>query len=206
VADIDPDQMVRVGFSPDGSTVTVVSNSGDIDLLRSDDLSLIRTLRSATGPVEDPGLPDGFPVVAVSSDNRYVASWHWKRGVEIWNAQTGESLAALDGRRDYRPPAPGDHERFIDFGYANSDWAVAHFPTVILDFDSDGTGLSLAVIQTFDRPDGTAYSRSLDTDWSLRTDDLIDTACGIVGRDLTEQEWAQYVGEGVDYRPTCSTA
>ena len=103
-------------------------------------------------------------------------------------------------------PAPGDRERFIDFGYANSDWAVAHFPAVVLNFDSDGTGLSLAVIQTFDRPDGTAYSRSLGTRWSLRTEDLIDTACRIVDRNLTEQEWAEYVGEGVPYRSTCSAA
>ena len=111
--------MVRVAFSPDGSVVAVVSWSGDIDLLRSEDLSLIRSLKSRTGSVQDAGLPNGFPVIAISSDNN--------------------------------------------------------------------------------------YSRRLDTDWTLRTDDLIDTACRIVDRDLTEQEWAQYVGEGVPYRQTCSS-
>ena len=60
--------------------------------------------------------------------------------------------------------------------------------------------------QNFLGEDGTGYSRRLDTDWSLRTDDLISTACRIVDRDLTEQEWAQYVGEGVPYRATCTAA
>ena len=40
---------------------------------------------------------------------------------------------------------------------------------------------------------------------SLGDDDLIDAACGIVDRDLTEAEWAQYVGAGVPYRATCSS-
>ena len=206
VADLDPDEMVRAVFSPDGSVVAVVSWSGDIDLLRADDLSLIRSVKSSTGSVQDSGLPDGFPVIAVSPDNRYVAAWHWKSGVEIWNVESGASLAVLDGRRDYRPPAPGDREAFVDFGWIEEQFAVSRFPLIALNFDEEGTGLSLAVIQQFDRPDGTAYSRSLGTDWSLRTDDLIDTACRIAGRDLTEQEWAQYVGEGAPYRQTCTAA
>ena len=58
-SELDWDQMVSFAFSPDGSVVAVVSWSGDIDLLRSDDLGLIRRLRSSTGTVGDPGFPDG---------------------------------------------------------------------------------------------------------------------------------------------------
>jgi WD40 repeat protein len=203
---IGRDPMVRAAYSPDGSVVAVVRTSGDVELLRADDLGLIRRLESSTGSVDDNGLPDGFPALAVSADNEYVAVWHWKLGVEIWNADSGESIAVLDGRRDYGPPAAGDTEASIELPLDGTDLTSARFPSVTLRFGDAGNGLDLSVIQGFQSEDGTRFSRRLATEWSLDDQDLIEAACGIVRRDLTEAEWAQYVGAGVPYRPTCSAA
>ena len=204
VPELDADNIVRFVFSPDGSVIAVVRWSGDIDLLRSEDLSPIRRVESSTGTVEDPALPDGYPALAISPDNGYVAAWHWKLGVETWNVESGESLAVIDGRRDSRPPAPGDRESTLNVG-GLAGYDSVRFPSVALHFDDDGSGLRLAVRQNFLSEDGSAYSRRLDTVWSLGDDDLIAAACGIVDRDLTASEWAQYVGTGVPYRATCSS-
>jgi WD40 repeat protein len=204
VPELDADNIVRFVFSPDGSVVAVVRWSGDIDLFRSEDLSLIRRVESSTGTVEDPALPDGYPALAISPDNGYVAAWHWKLGVEIWNVESGESLAVIDGRRDYRSRAPGDRESTFNVG-GLAGYDSVRFPAIALDFADEGSGLSLAVRQNFLSEDGSAYGRRLDTEWSLGDDNLIAAACGIVERDLTAAEWAQYVGAGVPYRATCST-
>ncbi len=118
--------------------------------------------------------------------------------------ESGESLAVIDGRRDSRPPAPGDRESTLDVG-GLAGYDSVRFPSVALHFDDDGSGLRLAVRQDFLSEDGSAYGRRLDTVWSLGDDDLIAAACGIVDRDLTASEWAQYVGTGVPYRATCSS-
>jgi DNA-binding SARP family transcriptional activator/WD40 repeat protein len=204
VPELDADNIVRFVFSPDGSVVAVVRWSGDIDLFRSEDLSLIRRVESSTGTVEDPALPDGYPALAISPDNGYVAAWHWKLGVEIWNVESGESLAVIDGRRDYRPRAPGDRESTFNVG-GLAGYDSVRFPAIALDFADEGSALSLAVRQNFLSEDGSAYGRRLDTVWSLGDDDLIAAACGIVDRDLTASEWAQYVGADVPYRATCSS-
>jgi hypothetical protein len=39
--------------------------------------------------------------------------------------------------------------------------------------------------------------------WSLRLDELIDRACRTVGRNMTSDEWQQFMGDQ-KYRATCS--
>ena len=73
-----------------------------------------------------------------------------------------------------------------------------------LRFDEDGTALDLTVVQSFTTEGPACTTRALDTHWSLHADDLIETACRLAGRDLTEDEWAKYVGDSVPYRATCS--
>jgi hypothetical protein len=38
--------------------------------------------------------------------------------------------------------------------------------------------------------------------WRLRREDLVDLACRLAGRNLTREEWSQYLG-GEPYRKTC---
>jgi hypothetical protein len=75
------------------------------------------------------------------------------------------------------------------------------FPLATLSFDDDGTGLDLNVVQSFSTDGGPVCNRSLGTQWSLRDDALTETACRIVGRDLTVDEWAEYIGDSVPTGP-----
>jgi WD40 repeat protein len=193
---------INVAFSPDGTMVAAVSWSGDVFLYDADDLTLITTLEPSLGAANDGGVGDGSPIIAISPDNEHVAAWHWSSGVEVWNVDSGDSVAVIDGRRDYRPSTPGDREFRIDLGTEG----MVRVPLVALSFGDDGNGLDLNVVQSFTSVAGIEYQRSLGTRWSLRDDDVIETACRIVGRDLTEQEWAKYIGDSIPYRATCSTA
>jgi WD40 repeat protein len=196
-----PGAMVLAQASPDGRVGLGLLWEGTVVLTSGQSLSP-RT------PANDPGTPDGLPALAMSPDHRYVAAWHWHSGVEVWNVETGESVAVIDGRRDYRPGEPGAREFTIDIcsdflGQCYSDFRL---PQVDLRFNADGTELRLKVLQEFERADGSGFHRSLGTEWSLRDGDMVDATCRIVGRDLTKQEWALYVGERVPYRATCSSA
>jgi WD40 repeat protein len=193
---------INNAFSPDGSVVAKVVWAGDVVLLNADDFSVINTVKPSGGASNDGGHENaGSPALAVSPDNNYVAAWHWHDGVEMWNVESGESIAVLDGRRDYRPGAPGD----TPAGYNLSPGAVV-WPVATLNFDDDGTGLDLNVVQIFATEGGSGFQRALGTQWSLSDDDLTETACRIVGRDLTQDEWTKYIGDSVPYRATCTTA
>jgi WD40 repeat protein len=196
-----PDQVTALAFSPDDSMVAAVYWSGDIDLLDASDLSPIRTLKSRTGSVVDGGVDGGFPAVTITADNTYVAAWHRKLGLEIWDAASGESLAVIDGRRDYRPSASGDRESTIPI----AGFGDVAFPTVTVWSSDDGSVLHAQVVQAFVRTDGTGVQRSLGTEWSMNVDNWVKAACGIVGRDLTQEEWETYIGAGVPYHATCTT-
>jgi WD40 repeat protein len=195
------DQITALAFSPDASMIAAVYWSGDIDLLDASDLSPIRTLKSRTGSVDDGAVDGGFPAVSITADNTYVAAWHRKLGLEIWDAASGESLAVIDGRRDYRPSASGDRESTIPI----AGFGDVAFPTVTVWSSDDGSVLHAQVVQAFVRADGTGFQRSLGTEWSMKVDDWVKAACHIVGRDLTQQEWDTYIGTGVPYHATCTT-
>jgi WD40 repeat protein len=61
---------------------------------------------------------------------------------------------------------------------------------ITIAFSRDGSSLTL------DRQDGTVHSWPL---WSAAADSL----CTRVWRNLTMDEWLQYVGEGIPYERTC---
>jgi hypothetical protein len=39
--------------------------------------------------------------------------------------------------------------------------------------------------------------------WDVDADSWVKRACRIANRDLTQQEWAKYVGARAEYEPTC---
>ncbi len=57
-------------------------------------------------------------------------------------------------------------------------------------------------------PDGSRLATTASEDntarvWLWRAEDLIAEACKRLPRNLTHQEWRQYVGEEVPYHATC---
>ena len=198
VAEVAAGSVINDAYSPDGRLILAVDWPGDVQVFDADDLTLIKRLKPSGGAVND---GEGSPVLAVSPDNEYVAAWHDTIGVELWSLQSGDSLAVIDGRRDYRPDVPGDRETSIAVGPY-----TIYLPLAALRFDEEGTALDLTVVQSFTTEGPAWYHRALDTRWSLHADDLIETACRLAGRDLTQDEWAKYIGDSVPYRATCSTA
>ena len=98
------DGLSALSFAPD-DTLGQLHISGALDLVDSADGSPQRTLVSRTGNVGDSGAPLAFhgagagatPKIAFSPDNATVAVAHDSIGVELWDRQTGESLALLGG-------------------------------------------------------------------------------------------------------------
>ena len=133
--------VINDAYSPDGRLILAVDWPGDVQVFDADDLTLIKRLKPSGGAVND---GEGSPVLAVSPDNEYVAAWHDTIGVEIWNLESGDSLAVIDGRRDYRPDAPGEQETSVAAGPY-----TIYFPLAALRFDEDGTALDLTVVQSF---------------------------------------------------------
>ena len=43
-------------------------------------------------------------------------------------------------------------------------------------------------------------------DWTADTGELADLVCDVVKRDLSSQEWVDYIGPNVSYEPTCRRA
>jgi WD40 repeat protein len=78
---------------------------------------------------------------------------------------------------------------------------VTHREMVRLKHPGSVTGIAFS-------PDGTRVATT-STDgfarvWLWRTGDLVDQARSRVERNLTREEWRQFFGDSVAYRPTCS--
>jgi WD40 repeat protein len=56
-------------------------------------------------------------------------------------------------------------------------------------------------------PDGARLAAGTDDQtiliWATRTEDLAQLVCGQVWRNLTLDEWRQFIGEGIPYERTC---
>jgi hypothetical protein len=181
--------------------VLAIDWPGTVRVLDADDLSLIKTLTPRGGAANDGGL-GGAPLMAVSPDNAYVAVAHEWTGVELWNLSSGESVAFIGGRPDAQPPAAGDEEASIDLGQLGR----ATSPTMWLRFVDGGAGLEFTVARTYSNTDDEWFHYQRGTRWSLTPDTLVDTACRLADRQLTEAEWAKYIGGSIPYEPSCGRA
>jgi serine/threonine protein kinase/WD40 repeat protein len=196
-----PSTPIGLAYSPDGSMVLAIDWPGTVRVLDADDLSLIKTLTPRGGAANDGGL-GGAPLMAVSPDNAYVAVAHEWTGVELWNLSSGESVAFIGGRPDAQPPAAGDEEASIDLGQLGR----ATSPTMWLRFVDGGAGLEFTVARTYSNTDDEWFHYQRGTRWSLTPDTLVDTACRLADRQLTEAEWAKYIGGSIPYEPSCGRA
>jgi WD40 repeat protein len=203
------DALSALSFAPD-DTLGQLHISGALDLVDSADGSPQRTLVSRTGNVGDSGAPLAFhgagagatPKIAFGPDNTMVAVAHDSIGVELWDRQTGESLALLGG---FLTPA----ERNIEPTPVNGDRDFRAMHRSSLEFVDGGDALRESDIRELVRfTDGLPthdYSSLLRTiTWSLRPSDWARAACAVAGRDLTHQEWDQLIGSTTPYQQTCT--
>ena len=202
------DPLTAIAFAPDDN-LGQLHVSGALDLVRSDGTTR-RTLVSRTGNVGDLGSPLRFqgpaagrtPQIAFGPDNTAVAVAHDSIGVELWDRQTGESLALLGGFLT-RP------EQNIEPTPQNGELDFRAMHRLSLAFDNGGDALRESdvreLVHFVNGMPTHEYSSLLRTiTWSLRPADWTRAACAVAGRDLTHQEWNDLIGSTAPYHQTCT--
>ena len=206
-APVETDYPSTVGFMPDGRFGRV-RYSGAVDLIDATDASVLRTMTSATGQVNDAGGSLWFlgggapPALAFSPDSTTAAVWHDNLGLEIWDTRTGESIAVLGGIL----PIP---EETLTGLSGTGEIDRPGLRRLSLSFDDDGNTLRVSDLRELrsvvDGEPATEHSGLLrTTTWSLRTSDWLLAACTVAGRDLTREEWSELVGSTTAYHQTCT--
>jgi WD40 repeat protein len=186
-------QLERLALSPDARTIATIDYSGSVELLDTTTGKLRQTLTSSTGLAENPGLP-GFPELAFSPDGNYLAVWDNPIGVEVWDLHTGASVGVFDGRTTAPP--------FTSFGRI-SGFDEGPYSQFVVSFSAPDNSVTVTGERATSSGASSSFVRT--ATWSLTPSDWERAACTIVGRDLTTDEWNQYVGTAVPYHHTCTS-
>ncbi len=191
------DEIDRMALSADGKLLAALPISGNPSLINTANGSLVRTL---TGTNEDEQGYPGVDELSFSPNGAYLAVWQDGNGLQIWDVDSGQSIAQLDGRptEAFASLVPGDAPgETVDPDLYARDLVVS--------FSSRSDAVTVTDAQGLVNSETGATSTGVRTvTWSLRTDDWITAACTIVGRDLTTKEWNRYIGSSVPYHRTCT--
>lgn len=194
------EKMVRsVAFSPDGAFI--VSASYDHTLRRWD----VETQRPIGEPMR--GHTGHVVHVAYSSDGQYIASGSKDKTVRLWNAQTGQPIGE---------PLVGHTDRVNGVAFSpDSSRIISASHDMTLRLWEVNSGLPLgnpmsghlgSVSSATFSPDGTRIvSGSADKTlrlW-LATTAWSDMLCSKVTRNLSQQEWHEWVSPDIKYRKQC---
>jgi len=147
----------------------------------------------------------------ISPDERYLVLSDCTGGVSIWDIQQETLLRRLqvaDGFAAYLAYSPDGHFLMA----SSSDGTVTIWPAgeglangVVLNAGADAQDLVVAAF----RPDGrhivTFGAQGPPLLWDIEPRGLLQRACDVVGRDLTQEEWDAVVPDR-PYEPTCTAS
>lgn len=190
-----------VTFSPDGNTLALASGNGRLRLWDLGRRSLTATLVGHTDKVQSVSFtPDGTTLV--SSDDA--------GAVMVWDVRTHRRLTTLTGHTGvvWSAVVSPDGKTLATAG---DDRVIRLWDIETHRYSAMYAGHTGVVNSAFFSPDGNTLVTS-SSDLTVRLWDtrafsdrasLMDRACTLAGGSMTEQEWHQYVPEGVAYRRTC---
>ncbi len=183
------------------------ANSSNKNILLGTDAGSVQVWEDTL--TQDFYLPEAFAVttMAISSDFKTLALGREKGDVILWDLENKSLIRTISGHQsaitavDFDPDAKLLLSASRDGTVRVWDMSDSRKLPLVLDDHNDW------VMTACFSPDGQRIiSGSRDNFirfWPVYHKELADRVCELVTRNLTEEEWKEYLGEGVPYTQTC---
>ena len=186
-----------VAFSPDGKYVLTGSWDNTAKLWDAATGNVVHTFEGHT---------DYISSVAFSPDGKYVLTGSLDRTAKLWNVVTGVALRTFSRHTDWvTSVAFSPDGKYVLTGSADKTAKLWDAATGA-DLRTFDAHTSVVWGVTFS-PDGTyLLTGSADNTaklWNIHYENVIHWACTHLTRNLTRDEWRQYIGNALQYQAVC---
>jgi WD40 repeat protein len=190
-----------VAFTSDGMKFASCSSGESIEVFNISDGQPILSMRfNSTAGKTVRGLAFGL-------DGRYIATWTGNGYVSLWNAETGRFIFDISNEETVDSVAFSSRGELLAI-ISGSILKIWNMETKeeIARIDHGSTLSQTGDFSSYFSPD-LAYVLTISCDtvkvWPIKENAVIEEACRRVNRNLTLEEWRQYLGSE-PYRETCA--
>ena len=212
------DRVTSVAFSRDGTLLASASDDKTVHLWNIEqpkpNADPIVVLKEHSGKVRSIAFSPNEQLLASASDDWTVGLWDLekldlenpdsKKLVHVSLKRHSAWVSSVAFSPDGKVLASGSFDRSIRLWQLDQiDWKarkIQEYPIVLEDHNQSVSSVAFT-------PDGKylasgSYDNTIRL-WIARTEDLADMVCQKVLRNLTRQEWQQFMGDDIPYEPTC---